>query len=191
MKSLYLLCTKPLVYLTELPVLILLTIALRYNSESDELFKFYPLIVFLSFAVIFILVYFLKVISVNFEEIRYHGLFSSRDSAFIGEGKSLVLLLKPKRNIGIELYGDAGKEPIFDWMKAEDVIHRDICLFRGKANGGIKTVKKIIGFFISEGECPETFVNDGFEYEDDNIRVSTSIKNECKMVTIKFKKTIL
>ena len=147
MKSIYLLSTKLWVYLTEIPVLILLWVAISYNSFSEDIFKYYPLIVFLCLAVIFIMVYFFRMISITNDEIRYHGIFSSKDSAFIKENRSLVLRLKPGRNIGIELYGDAGVEPPFDWMKAEDAIHRDVCLFRGRANGNEKTARRILKFF--------------------------------------------
>ena len=93
MKNVYLFCTRIAVYLTELPVLILLWTAMRYNDRSEEIFKLYPLIVILSLAVIFILVYFFRLISVSRDEIRYLGIFSSRDSALITEGKTLVIKL--------------------------------------------------------------------------------------------------
>ena len=191
MKSIYLLSTKLWVYLTEIPVLILLWVSISSNHLSQDMFKYYPLIIFLSFAVIFIVVYFFSVISINYDEIRYHGLFSSKDSAFITENKSLVIRIKPKRNLDIELYGDAGVEPAFDWMKAEDIKHRDICLFRGKANGSSGTAKRILKYFkLPELEI-ENALSDGFSYEDDSIRVNSGYKNEIFEIKLKFKVTIV
>ena len=191
MKSIYLLSTKLWVYLTEIPVLILLWVAISANSFSEDIFKYYPLIVFLCFAVIFIMVYFFRMISITNDEIRYHGIFSSKDSAFIKENRSLVLRLKPGRNIGIELYGDAGVEPPFDWMKAEDAIHRDVCLFRGRANGNEKTARRILKFFSLPEDKLEGATEEGFSYEDDAIRVDSCKKNDLIEITLKFKITIV
>ncbi len=191
MKSIYILSTRLWVYLTEIPVLILLWISISSNHISNDIFKYYPLIVFLSFSVVFIMIYFFSVISINYDEIRYHGLFSSKDSAFITENKSLVIRIKPRRNIDIELYGDAGEEPAFDWMKAEDVLHRDICLFRGRANGSTGTVKRILKYFNFPEEKLESVFNDSFIYEDDAIRVNCLRKNEVLEVTLKFKITMV
>ena len=191
MKSIYLLSTKLWVYLTEIPVLILLWVAISSNHLSEDVFKYYPLIIFLCFAVIFIMVYFFRMISINTDEIRYHGLFSSKDSAFIKENRSLIIKLKPGRNIGIELHGDAGAEAPFDWMKSEDAIHRAVCLFRGKANGGIGSAKKILKFFALPEDKLDAAVADGFNYEDDAIRVDSCKKNEILEITLKFKITIV
>ena len=191
MKSIYLLSTKLWVYLTEIPVLILLWVAISSNHLSNDLFKYYPLIIFLCLAVIFIMVYFFRMISISTDEIRYHGLFSSRDSAFIKENRTLVIKLKPNRNIGLELYGDAGVEPPFDWMKSEDAIHRDICLFRGRANGGAGTARRILRYFGVPEDKLEGIAEEGFYFEDDTVRVDACRKNEISEIHLKFKVTVV
>ena len=191
MKSIYLLSTKLWVYLTEIPVLILLWVAISSNHLSNDIFKYYPLIIFLCLAVIFIMVYFFRMISISTDEIRYHGLFSSRDSAFIKENRTLVIKLKPNRNIGLELYGDAGVEPPFDWMKSEDAIHRDICLFRGRANGGAGTARRILRYFGVPEDKLEGIAEEGFYFEDDTVRVDAYRKNEISEIHLKFKVTVV
>ena len=191
MKSVYLFCSRLWVYLTEIPVMILLWVTLSYNSESEDVFKFYPLIVFLCAAIVFIFVYFFRVISLSYDEIRFHGLFSSKDSAFISEGKTLTLELSKAKTLRVMLFEDAGKEPAFEWMKAEDVIHRDICVFRGKAIGGVGTAKKILRFYgVSADDSASVSLN-GYSYEDENVRISTGNDGESAEIKIKFKKTIL
>ena len=191
MKSIYFFCTKPWIYLTELPILFMLRIALIFNSQSDEIFKFYPLIIALSAAIIFIFVYFFRAISISYDEIRYHGLFSSHDSATIEENKTLIISIKPKFKLGFELYGDVGKEPLFDWMKAEEAEHRDVCIFRGKAIGGKKSALRVLKFFgvpaCDLSECTE----DSCLYEDGNIKVNCERKNENLEISVKFKTTIV
>lgn len=189
MKSIYLLSTKLWVYLTELPILILLWVTISTNHLSEDVFKYYPLIIFLSFAVIFIMVYFFKMISISTDEIRYHGLFSSKDSAFIKENRTLIIRLTPGRNVRLELHGDAGAEAPFDWMKAEDAIHREVCLFRGRVNGGSGTAKRILKFFSLPADKLDEAVTDGFYYEDDAIRIESRKKNEIMEIALRFKTT--
>jgi hypothetical protein len=191
MKSVYLFCSRLWVYLTEIPVMILLWVTLSYNGESDDVFKFYPLIIFLSAAIIFIFVYFFRVISISCDEIRFHGLFSSKDSALISEGKTLALELSKAKTLKIMLFEDAGKEPAFEWMKAEDVIHRDICMFRGRAIGGAGTAKKILRFYGVPEESAKDVTLNGFSYEDENVKISTLNDGELATIKIKFKKTII
>ncbi len=191
MKSVYLFCTKPWVYLTELPVIILLSVAIAFNDKSEELYKYYPLIIFLIFSAMFIFIYFFRMISINTDEIRYHGLFSSRDSAFINENKSLVISLMGMGNMRLELFGDASEAPPFEWMKAEDISHRDVCLFRGRAIGGKGSAKKILEYFAMKKEALAECFSDGFSYDDERISISTQQINEVTKFKIKFKVTII
>ncbi len=191
MKSIYLFCTKPWVYLTELPVLILLAVSIAFNGKSEEKLKFYPLIILLIFSAIFIFIYFFKMISITTDEIKYIGLFSSKDSAFIKEKKTLEISLHRFGNIRLLLFGDAAEAPAFEWMKAEDVAHREICLFRGRALGGKYFAKKILNYFALDKEALEGFDKEGFFYEDERITIKTSKKNEVLCFQIHFKITII
>lgn len=191
MKNVYLFCTRIAVYLTELPVLILLWSAMKFNSESEEVFKLYPLIVILSFAVIFIMVYFFRLISVSRDEVRYIGAFSSRDRAFITEGKTLVLTLRRHRQIRIELYEDAASEPAFEWMKAEDVVHRDICIFRGRAIGGRGSVQDVLELFSVPQNLTKDIACANGGYEDENIAVLSEAIDEDIRIKISFKTTLI
>jgi len=192
MKSVFLFCTKWWVYLTELPLIFLLALAIRYHSLSTELLKFFPLEILLSLLIIFIAVYFFRVISVSGEEIRIHGLFSSKDHAFITEGKTLVISLLPGHNLKLELYGEIGDTPIFDWMKSTDYLNRDICIFRGHAVGGKGSLKRILTYFgISSNEVDGILENDDFSKEYGAVDVATTIKNEVFEVSIKFNETLV
>ena len=191
MKSVYFFSSRLWVYLTELPIFILLAVAIAYNGQSEETFRHYPLIVFLILAAAFIFVYFFRFISVSTDEIRYHGIFSSRDSALITEKKTLVLTLDKHRKMRLDLFGDAGEEPIFDWMKAEDVIHRDICIFRGKAIGGNGAALRLLKYFALDNDALDGCFEDGFSYGDERISISTSAEDKITKIEIKFKITIV
>ncbi len=191
MKSIYLFCTKIWFYLTEIPVLILLWVAIAHNGSSSDLFGFYPLIIFLILTAIFLAVYFFRMISISTDEIRYHGLFSSRDRDFIKENRTLVIAVMPAKNLRVELWGDAGREPAFDWMKPEDVEYRDICLFRGRALGGGRTVKKIAKYFTVPEDKLESLLSDGYEFENNAVRVTTEQEDNLTYVKIHFNITIV
>ena len=51
MKKTFLFCTKPLFFLTEIPPVFLLIIAILQNSQADGILKLYPLIAVLSIAI--------------------------------------------------------------------------------------------------------------------------------------------
>ena len=191
MKNIYLFCTKPWVYLTEIPVLTIFWLAVSLNDRSNHPLKFYPLIFVSGFFIIFIMVYFFRYISVNNDEIRQHGLFSSKDNALISENKTLVIILRPHLKAKLELYGDAGEEPAFDWMKSTDVLHRDICIFRGRIFGGKGSAKKILKYFTVTSEAAALAVNTDSSYENDAVKVTSVTENENRKISIKFKITII
>ena len=191
MKSIYLFCSKPWVYLTELPIIILFTIAVNYNDASKDVFKFYPLLVFLALAIVFIAVYFFRLISISTDEIRSLGLFSSRDRAFITKDRTLVIAVRPRGILRFELYGGMGSEPVFDWMTAEDAEHREVCYFRGKSLGGKATVSKILEFFELTHEEAAAALTDGHESSHKLVNVSSEQKNEVFEVRIRFNETII
>ena len=191
MKSIYLFCTKPWVYLTELPVIVMFAIALNYNDASTDIFKFYPLLIFLALAIVFIAVYFFRLISISTDEIRALGLFSSKDRAFISKGRTLVIAVRPHGILRFELYGGMGSEPVFDWMSVEDSKHREVCYFRGKSLGGKKTVVNILKFFELTDEEAMAALTDGHSSDHKIVSVASAQKNEVFEVRIRFNETII
>ena len=176
-------------YLTELPIIVLFLVALRYNKYSEEVGKFYPLMIFLGLAACFIFIYLFRVISISLEEIRYHGLFSSRDRADINEGKELIITRLPNRRIKIDLFGNDGTLPEYSWIKDGKPI--DIFLFRGKSLGTKRTVISLLTFFGVDGDdAIESLEKDSFsgDYELSSLE---SKKEEDKTVfRLKIKETV-
>ncbi len=179
-------------YLTELPVIILFAIAYHYNSYSSTPAKLYPLMIFLGLTMIFILVYFFRAISISFEEVRYHGLFSSKDHSDITEGKELIFTLYGKRRIRVELFGNDGVSPDFDWIKnGESYEPIDIYLFRGKALGGRKKLSSLLRYFEVDAEGIESvFEKNDFSEEYEYVSLVSSKKEGEIAVRLKFKETV-
>ena len=190
MKKIYLFCTEPWLYITELPVIIMLSVAIRYNELSPDKLKYYPLIIFLILFASFIFIYFFRVISVSNSEIAYIGPFSSKDSAEITKDRTLVISIAPHTRTKIELFGDAGEEAAFDWMKAEDVIHRDICLFSGKVIGKKMSAKSILRYFsINEDDINKALIT-SFDFENDILKLTSINTKELHEIKIHFKAKI-
>ncbi len=192
MRKKYLFCTRIRVYLTEIPIIILFAITLHYNQYSDELTKLYPLLIFLGLSMLFIFVYFFRAISISFEEIRYHGLYSSRDHAEINEGKELILTSYGKRRIRVELFGNDGKPPELSWIKDdENYVPVDIYLFRGKAIGGKKTLKSLLKYFgVDESDIDTVFKAEKFSGEYEYVSLKSEIQEEKTVIRLKMKETV-
>ena len=109
----------------------------------------------------------------------------------ISENKTLVVILRPRFNAKLELYADAGEEPAFDWMKATDVLHRDICIFRSRIFGGKATAKKILKYFTLSSEEASAITKVDGTYENDAVKVTSVTENENFKISIKFKITII
>ena len=192
MKRKYLFCTRLRVYLIELPIIILFMITLHYNQYSDELFKFYPLLIFLGLSMIFIIVYFFRAISISFEEIRALGLYSSRDHAEINEGKELILTLCAKRKVKVELFGNDGKPPELSWIKEdENYAPVDIYLFRGSAIAGKRKIKSLIGYFgVDSIDVDRILSDDSFEGDYEYVSLRSEKKEEETVIRIRMKETV-
>ena len=191
MKKIILNCTRLWLFLTEIPPAILLTVAIIYNKNSDSLLKLYPLIFVMTGVMIFIGMYFFRLIVIKSDEVVQIGRFSSRDKAILNKDKTLILTILPKKRIKIEVYGSDGQAPAFDWLAGSDGRGIEFYLFRGKANGTKKSVGKILEFFgADENDFEEIFNSDSFNKDYDFITVTTNIVNENKEIRIKFNETI-
>lgn len=189
MKKKYLFCTKIWFYLTEIPLIFFLFVACQYNFASDKPWQFLPLIIILGCVIVFIGIYFFRMISVSYEQIRYHGLFSSRDSAIINKDKTLIITMKRSSYIGIALWGNDGKPPMFDGLRDEGAI--DIYLFRGRAVGGRRTVKSLLRYFgISESDIEASFANESYTADTSDVTLAVTHTEDVREFRIKFNRTV-
>ena len=160
MKKIFLFTTRLRVYWVLLPIIALFTACVCYNQYSDEIFKLYPLMAVLAAGMIFILIYFFQGIKIGYDEIRYIGLFSSRDFSMIKAGKKLIIRELSHGKLEITLFGNDGVLPELDWVKTTGDAPRDISLFRGTAFGGERTVLRITQFFGLERDDAAELLSD-------------------------------
>ncbi len=192
MKKLYLLCTKPWIYLSEIPLIVLLVLAIIFNEAVDGVWKLYPLIITLILGILFILVYFFKVIILTTDEVEVFSVFTERDSATLNRGKSLIIGRISSGRIKVCVFGNDGKPPEFDFIEdGADYTPIDIFLLRGKALGGDGTLVRIMNYFDIPTEKAIKLTSADGEYEDE-VLSATSVANSngYQEIKITFKKTI-
>lgn len=191
MKGIFLFCTKLKVYLIELPLMLMLGITIRLNGNADDIFKFYPLIIILSLGIIFIAIYFFRGVFLTVDEISDIGLFSKRESELIKKEGTLVLTIRRKGKMNIDLW-DHSDEPAFDWMKKEDDPTRDVRVYHRVAIAGRKTAVKILGLFgVDSTKAAELTEKECAAFENDDIKVTNEQKHDCLEIRIRFLKAVI
>ena len=133
--------TRLRVFLTEIPLLVLLAFVISVHDSATSIVKFYPLEILIGGVMIFIVIYFFRAIVIKKDEIRMLGRFSSRDRATIEEGKTLVLTLAARKHLTVELYESADSAPALPF--ASEYAGR-INLFRERTLGDKRAVRLIL-----------------------------------------------
>lgn len=174
MKSVFLFCTKWFFFLTELPLLWLFIYTVDRHGISDDLLGYYPLEIALLCGMLAILLYFFRFISFNADEIRQYGLFSSREKSLIREGDTLVLTLRSRRRMRVELFGTDGGDPALEWLRTEDYEPQQINRFRAKAIGTRRAAFRILRFYgVPKEVFPALFADGGFAAEYETVSLSS------------------
>ena len=191
MKSIFLFSTKLHCYWTEIPIILLMTLTVHYNENSQALLKLYPLIVFCAVAMVFVMLYFFRGIQISYDEIKHIGLFSARDTAIINEGKTIILDLLKGGRLNVTLFGNDGVTAGLDWLKSEGT-PTDIALFKGKAIGGKHTVGRVLEYFNVESDAIEKLIQDKDDVtaEYEICTVSSETVDGNKRISIRINKTI-
>ena len=191
MKPIYIFASRLRAFWVLLPMSVVLTLSVRLNNSVEDGMKLYPLILFCIGTIIFTFVYYFRFISISYREIKYIGRFTSRDSATINEGKTLVIEILEKRRISIRLYGNEGYNPEIKWLTNENGEQADICLFRSKVYGGNAIATRILNHFgVAPDDIDLILTEDGYCRSYENVTVSTDTENERKQIIIKFDKTV-
>lgn len=189
MKKTYIFCTRWWLFLTEIPPIIILALCIFYNKSVETPQKLYPLIAFCFLVIVFIFLYFFRMISISGEEIRTIGLFSSKDFVIVEKEKTLSFTLMPRRKIRVELYGKSSA-PGFSWIKG-DYKESDINLYRERAIGGKGAIIRVLKFFdIPSDDREMIFKQKDFQKEYESLNITSLTEGENKVVKIYFAKTI-
>ncbi len=190
MKGIFLFCTKLWVYLSELPLIILFMVAIKQNKNVDTPLKLYPLMTVLVLGMIFIFLYYFRVVKINFEEIRMLGLFSGRDRAIIKKDRTLSFTLWPGKKMIVELSG-RDEAPALDWIDPEDYLGMSVNLFRAKAVGGEKTLKHCLMYFeVPTSDMESIFSDSDITFDYESLKLTATTVNEHRCVSLDFKESI-
>ncbi len=192
MKKLYLFCTSPVMFLTELPVIAILTLAIIFNNSADGLLKLYPLIITSIAVIIFIFVFFFRVILLSGEEIRMIGRFTSRESAVINKGKRLVLTLSKKNKLKIELFEDDGVLPELEFLKNDPTYKpASLNLFRERAIFGESAIYRVLSYFdVRDEDIDKIFSLATYECKTQATSITSELIDGSLCINIEFTETI-
>ena len=190
MKNLFLFSTKIYVYLIELPLILVLIGAIRFNGVVTNLFGLYPLIVCSILAIIFVLIYFFNPVMISYSRIKQFGVFSSRDSAIITKDTTLILTYFPRRKIRIELFA-VQEKPALEFMSGENYTPQKVNVFRERVIGRDFTAMRVLKFFgLEKSRAKELISSDKMTFNTEEIEFSTDIFEGRKIISINFLKTI-
>ncbi|MBQ4071245.1 MAG: hypothetical protein IJD51_02365 [Clostridia bacterium] len=188
-KNVFLFGSKLWCFLSEIPLALALYVTCYYNFTMNSPWRFIPMIIIISLIMVFIAVYFFRYITVSYEEIRYHGLFSSRDSAVINKDKTLILEMRPRASMRIYLWGNDGRPPLYEGLVGEGSI--DIYLFRGRAIGGKGTLMRVLSYFdISRTDAERLLASEKAEEDYPTVFVTSEKNDDTRIVRIRFKETL-
>ena len=191
MKPMYIFASRLRSFWVLVPITIVLWLSVHFNKAADGLYKLYPLIIFSAIAIIFAIVYLFRAIEISYAEIKYIGRFSSRDSATINEGKTIVIDLLPKKKVSIQLYGNEGYNPEIKWLQNDEGEVEDICLFRGKSYGGRNDAARILLYFGVDANDIDAFLTSDKEPADyENVTVASLTYLEHRQIRIQMNTTI-
>ena len=196
MKPIYIYASRLRAFWVLVPMTVVLVLSLAFNGDVDGALKLYPLIVFTVGAIIFTFVFHFRFIAISYQEIKYIGRFTSRDSATVNEGKTLVIELMEKNRVSIRLYGNEGYNPEIKWLTNENGEHGDICLFRGKAYGNGKYGRELIAMRIldylgvSAKHIDDILSDETYSATYENVSVRCLCENGNRQIRIRFDKTV-
>ena len=191
MKPMYIFASRLRSFWVLVPITIVLWLSVHFNRAADGLYKLYPLIIFSVIAIIFAIVYLFRAIEISYAEIKYIGRFSSRDSATINEGKTIVIDLLPKKKVSIQLYGNEGYNPEIKWLQNDEGEVEDICLFRGKSYSGRNDAARILLYFGVDANDIDAFLTSDKEPVDyENVTVASLTYLEHRQIRIQMNTTI-
>lgn len=191
MKKITLFGTGWLMFLTELPLIILLAICIKNNAGVETVFKLYPLIFALIGGIIFIFIYLFRLVNISYEMIWATGRFSSRERALITKDKTLVITMNRRGWLKIEVFGFDEKPPMLDWAIDKDYQNIEVNLFRDRAVGGATSVRRVLKYFnVSEEDITCILEENSFNRSYGSFELSAEKKNEIKEIKIKFTETL-
>lgn len=191
MKKLLIFSTHPLMFLTTLPIFIVLALAIIFNGYFEGFVKLYPLIFVCVACIVFIFMYLLRVIVITSDEIKIVGIFSSKDRAIINKNKSLIIKQRKNKRLRIILFGNDGRRPSLDWANKDDFTPVDINLFSEIGYGGTPTIKRVFRYFGIDGAVIDDLIlKDEYSIELPLYKISKSTSDKRFEYRIKFLETI-
>jgi hypothetical protein len=142
-------------------------------------------------AIVFILLYLIRVVVISYDEVKIVGLFSSKDRAIINKDKTLIISQRRGRRLKVILFGNDGTRPALDWAQGDDFVPVDINLFKEIGYGGLGTIRRILRYFeVDENSVERLVSEERCEVCLDNLKISKTTVDGKFEYRILFLKTL-
>ena len=191
MKKLLISSTHPLMFLTTLPLFVVLALAIAFNGYSENFAKLYPLIFVSALAIVFTFLYLIRIVVITSDEIKIVGLFSSRDRSIINKDKTLIISQRKGKRVKVILFGNDGRRPSLDWANKDDFSPIIINLFKEIGYVGVRTLRRIFRYFeIDESIINDIILKEEYSAQTSLCKLSKSTKDNKFEYRITFLETI-
>lgn len=182
--------TKIWMYLTEIPLILLLILTIANINGGSSSFRLYPLAVACGVGIAVIFLYFMRAVTLSKEEVRRHGLFTDRERILLTEGQTIACTLLPHRKFIIEVNGQSDPATGLDWLSSETDEY-EINLFRAKAIGTLSSVRRLLRFYgAADGDIDALLQTEGASVERDGFILGiTKTPEDRTVLYMKFTKT--
>ena len=192
MKRISFFSTPFYMYLTEVPFVIILVLAIIYNPYAEGMAQLYPLMAAMVAAIIFSNIFLYRAVSISRCRVRDVGRFSRRDFTTLSAGNSIRLVPMEQNRVRVYVYAEAGL-PELDWMRDQTTNPDEICTYRGRTQGGLCTVADTLSYFEVPTDEVEKIVS-GADFNGDYPECRVSIHKTAEGRTeyrIELKRSVL
>lgn len=185
MKSIHFFCTRLRYFWIEIPLVAMLAISIYFNNlakyaedqtawNSMGVFKLYPFIILCAAAAVFVLLYFFRMVSLSFQQVKDIRIFGDKDDAVIEEGRYLLLTKKKGHTTELSLHC-IDTEPALAWARREPNEEPLVVrLFHRKLVGYHRPCRRILKYYgCKSADIERIFACDGFSSEYEKVGVSS------------------
>lgn len=189
MKKIILFCTRFIYYWILIPLAVFFVLCVKYHNAAQGALKLFPLEILLIAGMIFVIVYFARLVIFSEGKVRDFGYFTNRDSASLNADKTLILTLLSRHRVKIEVFGTDGKPAELDWAKDDEPLA--ITLYRARALCGKRKLSALLSLYhVEESVCRDLLASEGdFSYESDQYVLTRTTENDRPVIRYTFKVT--
>ncbi len=189
MKKTYLLAVNPLHFLTILPLAAIFAVSVIYIDISTSYVGLYPLAIVSGVGILVTLLYFSRIITISFDEVRYFRVFGGKEYSYIKKDSRIEL-----KEVGalsrINVYCTENT-PAIEWLREDTAEPQEIPLLKKDFFSFPRGAAKVLKYFGVPRKDIDSFMSGGeLAFENDDISVFGCTSDGKRRAEIFFKTTL-